>query len=104
MTVLLLGLQMSACERKKVVLVPLVMPVHPCAKQWSSLLIALSHRSLSRGSLIIFLLWVMVSLVTGCTTPLQYSSISMTGILIVGKFSRDGDGRGISKSKVNDMI
>jgi hypothetical protein len=36
---------MSACKRKKMVVVPLVMPVHPCAKQWSSLLIALSHRS-----------------------------------------------------------
>ena len=51
MTVLLLGmLQMSACEGKKMLLVPVVTPVHPCNKQWSSLLITLSHRSLSRGS------------------------------------------------------
>jgi hypothetical protein len=34
------------------VLVPFVTSVHPCAKQWSSLLIALSHRSFRRGSLI----------------------------------------------------
>ncbi len=42
-------------QKEKMVLVPLVMPVHPCAKQSSTLLIALSHRSLSMGSLINFL-------------------------------------------------
>jgi hypothetical protein len=42
-------------QKKKMMLVPLVMPLHPYAKQWSSLLFALSHRFFSRGSLINFL-------------------------------------------------
>ncbi len=42
-------------RKKKMVVVPLVMLVHPCVKGQSSLFIALSHRSLSRGSLIKFL-------------------------------------------------
>ncbi len=67
--------------KKKMVIVPLMMPVHPCAKQWSFLLIPLSHRSLSRGSLINLLLRVMASLVTGWTKPLQYSLISTTGLV-----------------------
>jgi hypothetical protein len=40
-------------QKKRMVLVPLVMPIHPCTKQWSLLLIALRRRSLSRGSLIL---------------------------------------------------
>jgi hypothetical protein len=45
----------DSVQKKKMVLVPLVMPVHPCAKQLISLLIALVDRSWRRGSLINFL-------------------------------------------------
>ncbi len=48
----------------------------------------------------------MVSLVTGCTTPFAvfFDFNNRACILIVDKFARDGDGRGISKSQVNDVI
>ena len=49
----------------------------------------------------------------GCTTPLQYYSISIavffnlydsTCILLLGKTTGDCDGRGVSESKTNNMI
>jgi hypothetical protein len=42
-------LQMSACKRKKIVLVPLVMPVHPCTKQWSSFAHCLEPQIFEQG-------------------------------------------------------
>ncbi len=107
MTVLLLGmLQMSACEGKKMLLVPVVTPVHPCNKQWSSLLITLSHRSLSRGS------FDQLPVNGDCffgdrvyyTIAVFFDLNERTCVLIVGKFLRDGDDRGISKAQVNIVM
>jgi hypothetical protein len=67
--------QISACERKNIVLVPTVTFSFPWASRWSSFDIAGTHRSLSVGSFISLLYLVMVSLVIGWTTPLHTLSM-----------------------------
>ncbi len=63
------------------VLVPFVMPVHPCAKRWSSLLIALSHRSVMGdgyfGDRVYY------------TVAVFFDFNDRACILIVDKFARD---------------
>ncbi len=67
--------QISACERKNIVLVPTVTFSFPWASRWSSFDIAGTQRSLSVRSFISLLYLVMVSLVIGGTTPLHTSSM-----------------------------
>ncbi len=69
--------QISACERKNIVLVPTVTFSFSWANQWSSFDIAGTQRSLSAGSYISLLYLVMVSLVIGWMTPLHTSLISI---------------------------
>jgi hypothetical protein len=61
------------------VLVAVVIPALPWARQCSSLLIAGTQRCLRSGSCSNFLYCVMVCLLTGWTTPKQCSSMSMIG-------------------------
>ncbi len=61
------------------VLVAVVIPTLPWARQCSSLLIAGTQRCLRSGSCCNFLYCVMVCLVTGWTTPKQCSSMLMIG-------------------------
>ena len=58
--------------------VPLVFP-HPCAILPNSLHMAASHTSRSSGTLMILAYLVIVSLVTGCTTPFAISAMSVGG-------------------------
>ncbi len=71
--------QICLGEKKKIVLVPLVMPGLPCANRYTSLLIAGTQRCLRLGSCCNFLYCVMFTLVTGLTTQQQCSSMSMMG-------------------------
>jgi hypothetical protein len=61
---------------KKIVLVPTVVSSFPCASQWSSLDIAGTQSGLRTGSFMSLVYFVIVSLVTGCTTPL-YTSLML---------------------------
>ena len=61
-----------------IVLVP-GMSLYPCANLPSSTHMSFFHLSFKIGSSIRVLYFVMVSLVTGWTTPLAYSSISIYG-------------------------
>ncbi len=96
---------MSVCERKKIVLVPLVIPKHPCAKQWSFCSFPCPQFLEQR---------ILAELPVVCNSLLcdrVYHTIAVffdlyywTCILLLGKTTGDCEGRGISESKTNNMI
>jgi hypothetical protein len=62
-------------EKKDIVLVPTVVPSFPLGSLWSSLDIAGTQSGLRTGLCMSLVYFVMVYLVTGCTTPLHTSSM-----------------------------
>ena len=95
---------MSVCDWKKTVLVPLVIPSHPWAKRWSSLLIALIHSE--QGIL------DELPVVRNCllrnrvyyTFAVFFNFDDGSCILILDKATGDCDVKGVSESQTNDMI
>ena len=74
MTVLSLGMFLiSSCDIKMIVSVP-VLPPQPWARWPSSLHIAFVHTVCMSGSFANFLYFMIVSFVTGCTSPLHVCS------------------------------
>ena len=61
---------------------------YPCANLPSSTHISFFHLSFKIGSLIRVFYFMMVSLVTGCTTPFAYSSISICGVVGSSSFTK----------------